>query len=212
MIMSRERCFTHFEFNPQNRIVGKSLLIMKPCTSQWNNSLYAQRDFWCGFWASVLKVIITLSSCPEDTALPNQGGDAHHTQNSPGTTMPWSPAPPTAIYTQILCPAAWEWCHGYLLFFLGSMPSSSGITNWFSESLRVHVVQVAPSRCVTRCGQSQDFAHSANYIGVRDQAATIKISLLGQELSKDPSTPLPHPEIANQVKCKLGGADGQFCS
>ena len=138
MIMSRERCFTHFEFNPQNRIVGKSLLIMKPCTSQWNNSLYAQRDFWCGFWASVLKVIITLSSCPEDTALPNQGGDAHHTQNSPGTTMPWSPAPPTAIYTQILCPAAWEWCHGYLLFFLGSMPSSSGITLifWVIESPR----------------------------------------------------------------------------
>ena len=31
--MSRERCFTRLEFNPQNRIVGKSLLTMKPCTS-----------------------------------------------------------------------------------------------------------------------------------------------------------------------------------
>ena len=33
MIMSWERCFTHLEFNAQNRIVGKSLLTMKPCTS-----------------------------------------------------------------------------------------------------------------------------------------------------------------------------------
>ena len=119
----------------------------------------------------------------------------HHTQNAPGTTIPWSPAPPTPVYTKILCPAAWEWYRGYLFSFLDSMPPSSEITNWFSSSYWESMWFGWLWRpCVTRCGQSQDLTHHANYNGVCDQAGPIKISLLGQELSEEPLHPTPAPQ------------------
>lgn len=119
MVLSRERCFTSPEFKPPNATVGESFLIIKPWTSNWNNSLYAQSSFWRGFtWA-----FITLKS------------------NSPGITIPWSSPAPAPAYTQIPCwensraLQAWECCRGHLLCIcLASMPSSSGITNWFSSS------------------------------------------------------------------------------
>lgn len=64
MIMSWERCFTHLEFNPQNRIVGKSLLTMKPCMSHlicteellmWFLSFCVKSYY---HWAPVLKTLL----------------------------------------------------------------------------------------------------------------------------------------------------------
>lgn len=69
------------------------------------------------------------------------------------------------------------------------------ITNWFSSSYWESMWFGWLWRpCVTRCGQSQDLAHHANYNGVCDQAGPIKISLLGQELSKEPLHPTPAPQ------------------
>lgn len=83
----------------------------------------------------------------------------------------------------------------------------------FFELLRVHVVRVAPE---TVCYQMWPIPGSRTPCQLQ---WSMWPSRTNQNQPPWPGTiqgaSPPHsctPEIANQVKCKLGGADGQFCS